>query len=102
MRASARLVMGFDEECGSGDLDYYFTKEPHAPASLSPDADFPMINIEKGGLHSGFSAPLTPAESGARIVSIAGGLKVNVIPDKTIKGLADLWNLTIMEGVIDA
>lgn len=90
MQKGARLVLGFDEECGSADLDYYFAREPYAPASLSPDADFPMINIEKGGLHSGFSAKLAPAESGARIVSIAGGLKVNVIPDKAQAVLCDV------------
>ena len=28
------------------------------------------------------------------------GRAVNVIPDEIIKGLADLWGLTVMEGVL--
>ena len=90
VQKNARLVLGFDEECGSGDLDYYFKHEPYAPASLSPDADFPMINIEKGGLHSGFTSAFKPADEGARVMSIAGGLKVNVIPDKARAVLAGM------------
>ena len=32
---------------------------------------------------------------------LALGHVVNVIPDEIIKGLADLWNLTPLEGVIN-
>ena len=39
-------------------------------------------------------------EKTAQIYMIALGKVVNVIPDEIIKGLADLWGLTIMEGVL--
>lgn len=52
---NVRLVLGSDEECGSSDLDYYYEREPEAPLTFSPDADFPVINVEKGGLHSSFT-----------------------------------------------
>ena len=81
---NVRLILGSDEECGSGDLDYYFARETSAPYSLSPDADFPMINIEKGGLHSGFTSAVQAAEDLPRVLSINGGLKINVIPDKAV------------------
>ena len=90
MKRNVRLVLGFDEECGSSDLDYYFQKEKSAPYSLSPDADFPMINIEKGGLHSGFRSDGKMAEQLPRVTAISGGQKVNVIPGKaqaTVQGV---------------
>ena len=90
LKRNVRLVLGFDEECGSSDLDYYFQKEKSAPYSLSPDADFPMINIEKGGLHSGFHSDAPLAEQLPRVVAFSGGLKVNVIPGKaqaTVQGV---------------
>lgn len=82
LNKNARLIMGSDEECGSADLDYYFERETSAPYSLSPDAEFPMINIEKGGLHSGFHSNVSVEETCPRVLSISGGLKINVIPDK--------------------
>ena len=72
LKRNVRLVLGFDEECGSSDLDYYFQKEKSAPYSLSPDADFPMINIEKGGLHSGFHSNVPLAEQLPRVVEFSG------------------------------
>lgn len=40
-------------------------------------------------------------EKTAQIYMLTLGNVVNVIPDEVIKGLAKLWNLTMLEGVID-
>ncbi len=85
-----RLILGSDEECGSEDLDYYYETEPPAQMSFSPDADFPLINIEKGGLHSGFSSQMKTANNLPRVLSIKGGTKGNVVAD-----YADTW----LEGI---
>lgn len=53
-KKSVRLILGSDEECGSGDLEYYYAKEQEAPYTFTPDADFPLINIEKGSFHGVF------------------------------------------------
>ncbi len=45
---NVKLVMGTDEESGSEDIAYYYAREPFAPYSFTPDADFPVIHIEKG------------------------------------------------------
>ncbi len=82
LKKGVRLILGSDEECGSGDIEYYFSKEPHAPMSFSPDADFPLINIEKGGLHSGFTTEPQIEEMLPRILEIKGGVKINVVPDR--------------------
>lgn len=87
MENSVRLILGADEECGSGDLEYYFKKEKSAPMSFSPDADFPVVNIEKGGLAGPFTADFSQdAEKIAadseipRVKEIRCGVKVNVVP----------------------
>ena len=51
---NTRLILGTDEECGSSDIEYYYNIEDEAPMTFSPDAEFPLINIEKGGLRAEF------------------------------------------------
>lgn len=97
MKNSVRLILGADEECGSGDLEYYFKKEKSAPMSFSPDANFPVVNIEKGGLNGRFTADFSQdAEKIAaeneisRVKEIRCGVKINVVPpsaDATIVGV---------------
>lgn len=48
LKKNVRLVLGCNEEHGSSELEYYFSKTDHAPMSFSPDAEFPVINTEKG------------------------------------------------------
>ena len=40
-------------------------------------------------------------EKTAQIYMLSLGRVVNVIPDEVIRGLAKLWGLTMMEGVLD-
>ncbi|MGN0316290.1 MAG: Sapep family Mn(2+)-dependent dipeptidase [Fusicatenibacter sp.] len=82
LSANCRLILGADEECGSSDIRYYFEKEPHAPMTFSPDADFPVINVEKGGLHLRFSAKTGEQPDGVRLILVQAGTKVNVVPGK--------------------
>ncbi len=82
LKKNVRLILGSDEECGSSDLKYYFAREKSAPLSFSPDASFPLINIEKGGLRSGFTSSAPLADACPRLVSFQAGVKLNVVPDK--------------------
>ena len=91
LKKDVRLILGADEECGSSDIDYYFKKNSHAPMAISPDAEFPLIFIEKGSLHTSFEATLTPSEALPKVVSVKSGLKVNVVPAKAeavVKGMS--------------
>ena len=47
-----RFVVGTDEESGWGDMDYYFKHVglPEPDFGFSPDAEFPIINGEKGNI----------------------------------------------------
>ncbi len=80
MKKSVRLILGSDEECGSGDLEYYYAKEQEAPYTFTPDADFPLINIEKGSFKGEFSADFPAEDAKAYVVSFTSGDKVNVVP----------------------
>ncbi|MCE5221201.1 MAG: dipeptidase PepV [Clostridium sp.] len=86
---NARLILGTDEECGSEDIDYYYKIEKEAPMTFSPDAEFPVINIEKGRLASKFEAQFEEDVTLPRIVCVQSGVKANVVPDKanaTVEG----------------
>lgn len=77
---SAKLILGTDEESGSSDLDYYYAKHPYAPHTFTPDADFPLINIEKGHYHPDFGADWAASTALPRVGHFAGGFRANVVP----------------------
>ena len=91
VKGNCRLILGGDEECGSSDIRYYYSKEQQAPMTFSPDAEFPLINIEKGGLHLRFSAQATDEGVLPALVEIQAGTKINVVPGKArarVKGIS--------------
>ena len=92
VKSGARLILGSDEECGSSDIAYYFKKEPYAPMTFSPDANFPLINIEKGGLAGRFGGNYEVSETLPRVTTLHGGKTTNVVPNKAyaeVEGLTD-------------
>lgn len=80
LRKNVRLILGTDEECGSSDLAYYYEREKEAPMSFSPDAEFPVVNIEKGRFSTGFHAEYPADPALPRVVSASGGDVINVVP----------------------
>ena len=82
LEKNVRIILGSDEECGSSDIRYYFTKNDHAPMTISPDADFPVIFLEKGRLGTTFTAQSALEEALPRVISVDGGIKSNVVPAK--------------------
>ncbi|MCD7765699.1 MAG: Sapep family Mn(2+)-dependent dipeptidase [Lachnospiraceae bacterium] len=85
MKKGVRLVLGSDEECGSSDLAYYYGIEQEAPYTFTPDADFPVINIEKGRLEGKFHAEFAGDKAKTpqpRILSLKSGDKANVVPGR--------------------
>lgn len=77
---NAKLILGTDEETGSGDIAYYYKKAPYAKYTFSPDASFPLIHIEKGSYKPVFSKTFAPTEASPRVVSLNGGFRINVVP----------------------
>ncbi|MBR6500710.1 MAG: Sapep family Mn(2+)-dependent dipeptidase, partial [Firmicutes bacterium] len=76
LKEEMRLVVGCDEECGSSDMRYYYSRTEHAPMTFSPDADFPLINIEKGRFYGEISQAMTDDT----IVELQGGMVINAVP----------------------
>lgn len=81
-KRGVRLVMGCGEETGSEDMDYYFSKRKKLPFTLSPDADYPLINLEKGRFAPKFTK--TAENNGEKtVVSFFGGTTGNIVPCKS-------------------
>ncbi len=85
-----RWIVGTDEECGSSDIEHYYAQEPEAPMTFSPDAMFPVINLEKGRLTTEITAEYAAQTEGAYIVSVNCGLKSNVIPESALAVVAGM------------
>ncbi len=78
LRRKVRLILGCDEECGSSDMAYYKTHAVMPRSGFSPDADYPVINIEKGGCHLRFTG--TQPKDGLQVLSMRVGERANVVP----------------------
>ena len=91
LKGNCRLILGTDEECGSGDIGHYYDQVPEAPYTFSPDANFPCINIEKGSIKGWYHASYPEMTALPRILSAKGGTKINVVPNKAeavVEGLS--------------
>lgn len=80
---NVRLIVGTDEECGSSDLVYYRKKEELPPYVFTPDASYPVINLEKGRMPGKFTKTIC-ANGEKTIVSVQGGVAVNAVPEKAL------------------
>lgn len=77
---NVRLIMGTDEESGSGDLPYYYKNHAPAPMTFTPDSGFPVYNVEKGGYKPLISMDWPEEDVSPRVDSIDAGFRINVIP----------------------
>lgn len=74
-----RLILGSAEETGSEDLEHYLPLEAAPPVSFSPDADYPLINLEKGGYKPVFGAKWDEETALPRVCAIHGGVTTNIV-----------------------
>lgn len=78
-----RFVIGTDEESGWGDMDYYFQHEEKPDFGFSPDAEFPIINGEKGNVT--MIAEYEGNNSGSYgLNSFEAGLRINMVPGNAL------------------
>lgn len=80
LKKNVRLLLGTDEESGSGDIAYYYSKEPYAPCTFSPDGEFPVINLEKGSYKPVFTKTWAAESATPRVKEFHGGFRINVLP----------------------
>jgi succinyl-diaminopimelate desuccinylase len=78
LKRKVRLILGCDEESGWEDIAYYKKVATMPRMGFSPDAGYPVINIEKG-LY-GLELRAAPSEKGLRVLSFDVGERPNVVP----------------------
>ena len=77
LKNNVRVIFGSDEECGSDDLKRYFEVSKPPKYLFSPDAEYPVVNTEKGRMRLKVSMANCPD-----IVEISGGSATNIVPNK--------------------
>ncbi len=78
-----RVIFGTDEESDSKCMEYYLEHDEAPTMGFSPDANYPIINGEKGILAFSFTTSFTSKneECDVRILSFKGGHRHNMVPD---------------------
>lgn len=78
-----RVIFGTDEESGFECMEYYKKYDEPPTMGFSPDANYPIINGEKGILTFSFASLFDEkkADQGAKLLSFKGGHRPNMVPD---------------------
>lgn len=75
-----RLIFGCNEETGAADLKYYLAQGGEIPVmGFTPDAEYPVINGEKGIINVTYSHAYQQTGE-LKLLSIQGGTAANVTP----------------------
>ena len=89
-----RFIVGTDEESGSSDIAYYKNKEALPERVFTPDAEYPVINIEKGRIRGEFTTYSGFAVGTRSILSAWGGTVFNAVPESasaTVRGFDEAY-----------
>ena len=82
-----RMILGTDEESNWRCVKHYFEHEEMPTMGFAPDADFPIINAEKGIYDFEFrQKPEVTEENGIdyKLVSFQSGRRLNMVPDLAV------------------
>lgn len=77
-----RIVFGTNEETGDADIEHYLKHEKPPVMGFTPDADYPLINGEKGMFGCMLVSEFKDNTSGVVLKSIEGGQAHNIVPNK--------------------
>lgn len=81
LKRRVRIFFGLNEETGSNCVKHYVDKGEELPvAGFTPDAEYPIINSEKGIVTCGYKRKLFQ-NNDLVLKSIKGGSAANVVPD---------------------
>lgn len=90
-----RMIIGSDEETGFRCVEHYFANEEMPTLGFAPDADFPIINAEKGIATFEFIQKPTTAKN-EQLVQFSAGHRTNMVPDFAEAVLVDVPESTEM------
>lgn len=77
---NVRLILGTDEESGFRDIEWYYARHPYAPFAFSPDASFPVTNLEKGHLQPHLRKTWSASAARPQLLALTGSPQVNMVP----------------------
>ena len=80
LRRKVRLILGCDEESGWEDIAHYNKVATMPRMGFSPDASYPIINIEKGICRLELHGVLS--NEGLQVIAFYNGERPNVIPGR--------------------
>ena len=80
LRNKVRLILGCDEESGWEDIAHYNKVATMPRMGFSPDASYPIINIEKGICRLELHGVLS--NEGLQVIAFNNGERPNVIPGR--------------------
>lgn len=97
-----RVIFGTDEESGSECMKYYLKHDEAPTMGFSPDANYPIINGEKGMLFFTFTTSFDceKEKQGVRLISFKGGHRSNMVPDYAQAHI--IGNLDEMEDLVNS
>ncbi|MDD7092383.1 MAG: Sapep family Mn(2+)-dependent dipeptidase [Eubacteriales bacterium] len=87
-----RFIVGCNEETGWRCIKHYNSVEKMPDTGFSPDADFPVINGEKG------IATITFEKKYDGNIEIRGGTRPNVVPDTCVAKIPDTPENRLLAG----
>lgn len=97
LKDGVRLILGCDEEVAMRGLTYYASKVKMPDYGFSPDAEYPLINIEKGGINILLSCQCAGEEEAQiPVYEINAGERVNVVPG-TARAIVGTANVSVDE-----
>ncbi len=94
LKKPAQILVGSAEEIGCEDVKRYIKTNEMPPNVFAPDANFPLVNVEKGRFTAEFKGRWERSELLPRIVSVHGGGTINIIPGTAS---AHIEGLTVQE-----
>ncbi|MGV3463792.1 MAG: dipeptidase PepV [Heyndrickxia sp.] len=84
MKRNVRIVFGTDEESGMSCMRHYQEVEKMPTIGFAPDADFPIINAEKGQMSIKITLNKSNNKTKAKLnlVSFSAGSRINMVPEQ--------------------
>ncbi len=101
LKKNVRLILGTDEECGSSDIRHYYSMEKEAPMTFSPDASYPLVNVEKGRLPGHVTARFAASDGSPALIRVEAGTKENVVPGRAKAVLFGMESEALKEAVAE-
>lgn len=81
LRKRIRMILGTDEESQWRCVEHYFRHEEMPTMGFAPDADFPIINAEKGICDIYLAQQSLPTDGENVLLSFQAGRRLNMVPD---------------------